>query len=169
MPAKKPAGLNTRHDTAAERAERATGEASMRPAGDLPMKIPREFKKLPVAADTWRRLMRLYCSTEAQIVTAFDRDLLLNLCELAQELSELRAVRASYLKAMGDIDTLIKLDARMERKRALMHAHMQSLYLTPRARAGVAPGEKETPPPPDEFEQLLGDVTEFVNAPKDER
>jgi hypothetical protein len=40
------------------------------------------------------------------------------------------------------------------------------LYLTPRARAGVAPAAAQAEEPPDEMEQLLGEVVTFVNEDK---
>jgi hypothetical protein len=64
------------------------------------------------------------------------------------------------------MDALIKLDARVDRKRAHLHKLRESLYLTPRARAGVAPAAAQAEEPPDEMEQLLGEVVQFVNEGK---
>ena len=70
-------------------------------------------------------------------------------------------------KVIGAFDTVTKLDSRADLKRDLMFKLRQSLYMTPRARAGVAPTSKEPEEPPSELEQLLDDVTGFVNG--DER
>ena len=47
------------------------------------------------------------------------------------------------------------MDARMDGKRKLGLAYEQSLYITPRSRAGVAPPEKEPEPPKSEMDDLL--------------
>jgi hypothetical protein len=59
---------------------------------------------------------------------------------------------------------IVKLDARVDRKRALLHQWRQSLYLTPRARAGVPAQVKEEEEAPDELELLLRDVSESLNS-----
>lgn len=41
------------------------------------------------------------------------------------------------------MEQIVKLDGRIDRKRALIHTLRQSLYLTPRSRAGVTPAERE--------------------------
>ena len=52
-------------------------------------------------------------------------------------------------------DKIVKVDARVDRKRALLLQLRQSLYLTPRSRAGVAPAEKAPEEPEDEMTRLL--------------
>jgi hypothetical protein len=47
------------------------------------------------------------------------------------------------------------MDARLDGKRKLLHSIAQSLYLTPRSRAGVAPPEKEPEKPKSEMDELL--------------
>lgn len=49
------------------------------------------------------------------------------------------------------------LDARLDGKRKLVFSIEQSLYLTPRSRAGVAPPVKEAPEPEDPTEKLLNE------------
>jgi hypothetical protein len=69
------------------------------------------------------------------------------------------------MKVLNAFDTVVKLDARGERKRAILKQYRESLYLTPRARAGAAPAKKETEEKPlDPMEQLLGSVTNYVNG-----
>lgn len=53
---------------------------------------------------------------------------------------------------------IIKLDGRIDRKRALIHTLRQSLYLTPRSRAGVAPAEREEEIR-DEMSKLLDEIS----------
>jgi hypothetical protein len=80
---------------------------------------------------------------------------------------EERAVNLA-LKAVDAFDAVVKLDARTDAKRKTLLAWRQSLYLTPRARAGVAPSEKPKEEPLDPMEQLLGDVTNYVNKNVDQ-
>jgi phage terminase small subunit len=54
-------------------------------------------------------------------------------------------------------DKIIKVDGRVDRKRALLLQLRQSLYLTPRSRAGVAPAEKAPEEPEDEMTRLLNE------------
>ncbi len=60
----------------------------------------------------------------------------------------------TWIKALEAVnwayDKIVKIDGRVDRKRALLLQLRQSLYLTPRSRAGVAPKRKE-PEKPDEF------------------
>jgi hypothetical protein len=67
-------------------------------------------------------------------------------------------------KCLDAFEAVVKLDSRVDRKRSLLLQWRQSLYLTPRARAGAAPEKKEKEETPDPLEQLLGNVTDFVNG-----
>jgi phage terminase small subunit len=115
------------------------------------------------AQKVWRRVMRLYADVEATIVTGLDQDLLIEYCTVVAEVEELNGLRAALA---DDMDALIKLDARVDRKRAHLHKLRESLYLTPRARAGVAPAAAQAEETPDEMEQLLGEVVQYVNEGK---
>lgn len=94
--------------------------------------------------------------------------------ELAQELDGLKAQDEALeekqldlaLRLTNAFDTILKLDARVDLKRAKIHTLRQSLYLTPRARAGVAPEKKEKPEEPDEMEKLLNEAGIFVGDEK---
>lgn len=68
------------------------------------------------------------------------------------------------VRVVGAFDAVVKLDSRVDRKRDLLFKLRQSLYLTPRARAGTAPKRKDAEQPKDELEMLLDDVTDFVNG-----
>ena len=191
MPARKPRDLHNRHDTKADRQARADHESSVDPGGGLPMSAPARLVGHPVAEAAWRRLMRLYSEMEAAIVTRLDMDLLIDYCVLLEQISEIDKMRSvAYavwltlagaheellkrkerdaaaemaVKVTGAFDAVIKLDGRADRKRALALQLRQSLYLTPRARAGVAPAKKEEPEPPDELEQLLNEANGIVHG-----
>lgn len=57
------------------------------------------------------------------------------------------------------LDMIVKLDARIDRKRSLIHTVRQSLYLTPRSRAGVSPAERKEEIK-SEMDKLLDEVIE---------
>ena len=185
MPAAKPVGLNERHSTRAEIEEREAGEESMRPGGRLQASAPSALKGHEVASREWRSLIKLYSGLEAEIVSRLDMAILLDYCILVEQIGELDDLRkmafsgydaakkvltsfeadgvdvklvARAVDAMNTIfDNIVKLDGRVDRKRALLHTLRQSLYLTPRARAGVAPKSKEAEAPKSELDQLLLD------------
>lgn len=75
---------------------------------------------------------------------------------------EERAVQLAS-QALDAFDAVLKLDARADQKRKALHQWRQSLYLTPRSRAGVSPSKKPEEEEIDPMEQLLGQVTDFVN------
>jgi phage terminase small subunit len=191
MPARKPSSLQTRHSTKAEKNARATNEGALTPERSLPQDAPSRLEGHSVAEATWRRLMRTYNELEGTLVTRLDMDLLLDYCILIEQVIELDTMRKSAyetwlgladkhrelakdkqydaaleiaLKVVGAFDAVIKLDGRVDRKRALLLQMRQSLYLTPRARAGVAPAGKPPEEPEDPLEKLLDDVTTTLNA-----
>jgi phage terminase small subunit len=191
MPARKPQGLNVRHDTAAEADARAEAESTVTPERKLPESEPAALADHATAAREWRRLMRLYNSLDVDIVSRLDMGMLLDYCILIEQIGELDKLRAeaiadrelgqaileAYKKQIDDkpdepfdfktfvkaqeavnwaLDKVIKIDGRVDRKRALVLQLRQSLYLTPRSRAGVTPPEK--PPAEqdnDEMSKLL--------------
>ncbi len=179
MPARKPKALITRHETAAEQRERESREAAMRPEQGLPM-APARLEGHAVAAATWRRLIRLYGEIEGEIITRLDMDLLIDYCMLSEQLAEMDKMRASVVAAwqkmmddkadpeavMSAVDTAVKLDGRIDRKRALLFQMRQSLYMTPRARAGVAPAKREEPEEPTDMDQLLAEANELIGNGK---
>lgn len=156
----------------------------MTPKTVLTLKPPIELKGHKTAAGVWARLVGLYFETEGTIVTAFDADLLVKYCLAEEELLELFTLRAEikkiwqthskwlnklkpkdenlkdYFNALSQANALLQrfqgMDARMDGKRKLVFALAQSLYLTPRSRAGVAPTEKEPPEPDNPMGKFLG-------------
>jgi phage terminase small subunit len=192
MPARKPKSLIVRHETAAEKDARIASENALRPAKGLPMNPPARLRDHQVASAAWRRVMRMYAELEGEIVTRLDYDLLVDYCLLIEQVAELDRMRKTAYQAwqmLGDVygklvedgqaeeavkligkmtdafDGVVKLDGRVDRKRDLVFKLRQSLYLTPRARAGVAPAKKEKEAPKDELESLLDDVSNFINGP----
>ncbi len=155
------------------------------------MDAPARLDGRETAAATWRRLMREFAGIEGEIVTRLDMDLLIDYCLLMDQLVELDQMRKSAKEIWeqldearkksltdGDLvgalsiatkvnyafDNIVKLDSRADRKRALLFQMKQSLYLTPRARAGVAPARKEEPVPPDDLEMLLNEANEAIKG-----
>jgi len=196
MPASKPSNLIKRHETAAEKSARESAENAMNSGRQLPQEAPARLTKHKVAAKAWRSMMREYSAIEGVIVTRLDQDLMIDYCILVEQADEIDRLRKSafsvwelaskeYAKAIIDkrsddlmslinrindsFENIIKLDGRADRKRALMLQIRQSLYLTPRSRAGAAPDPKEKEPPPDEMETLLNEVTDFVNGGQGEK
>ena len=190
MPARKPAGLRNRAETKAETAARIANEAALEPERGLSVQAPARLKDHKVAQAAWRRLMRIYGELQATVVTRMDMDLLVDYCILMEQVGELDELRAASFSAWKKLDErwttieadlagkefltaiaqlqsaftdVVKLDGRVDRKRAFLLQLRQSLYLTPRARAAAVPTKKEKPIPPDELEQLLDDVEDSLN------
>jgi phage terminase small subunit len=153
------------------------------PKTELPINPPPELTGHKPAIAVWKRVVRLYAEVEGKIATSFDRDLLVKYCMLEEEVLELGDMRkeiklqwnaqlktAKKMKPTADnmkeyvqlweiVNGLFArfqgMDARLDGKRKLLHALSQSLYLTPRSRAGVAPPTKEPEAPPSPMEQTL--------------
>jgi phage terminase small subunit len=183
MPARKPSSLSTRHDTKKDRSARESAENALNPTTQLTLKPPDALKGHAHARETWRRIVGLYFETQGTIITAFDADVLVKYCLAEEELDELFALRAEikkawtthnkwlsklkptgenlkdYFNALTVASALIQrfqgMDARLDGKRKLIFTLAQSLYLTPRSRAGVAPPEKDPEEPQDEMSKLL--------------
>ncbi len=183
MPARKPKSLNRRHSTKAEKAERESAELAMTPTTKLSESPPAILARHKKAMQTWKRLVGLYFEAEGEIVTAFDEDALAKYCLLEEECLVLEDLRDGvlgdyegihkqlarmkpkgeemkiYYSLLEQVNALLAryqgLDARLDGKRKHVHTLAQSLYLTPRSRAGVAPTEKAKPEAPDETESVL--------------
>lgn len=178
MPKAKPQTLNKSHQTEDEKADRESSEAAMMPTTQLDRHPPALLQKHKPAIATWQRLIGLYTEIEGTIITAFDADLLAKYCLLEEECTWLATKRAevdanaikinkalaktsitqlgaeNYIALLQQYTALTArfqgLDARLDGKRKLLHALAQSLYLTPRSRAGVSPTQK-TKPKADDF------------------
>jgi phage terminase small subunit len=183
MPARKPSTLNKRHDTKADKVQRAAAETAMTPKTELPLKPPVVLNGHKAASATWKRVVGLYNELEGKIATSLDADLVAKYCLLEEEVLELAKMRMDVKKdwetqakaakrikpnpenlkewvAMWNIvnglfQRFQGMDARLDGKRKLLLAISMSLYLTPRSRAGVEPPTKEDPTPKSEMEGLL--------------
>lgn len=155
----------------------------MTPRTLLTGKPPPDLTGHKVAAGVWRRLVGLYNETEGTIITSFDADVLVKYCLAEEELLELSKLRNEikqiwerhckaldkmkpkdedlriYYNALAQANALLQrfqgMDARMDGKRKLVFSLAQSLYLTPRSRAGVAPPEREPEQPKSPMEEML--------------
>lgn len=171
MPAKKTQLLSKRHSTKEEIEQREAAEEAMTPITQLPTDPPPLLQKHKIARETWTRLVGLYFEVKGTLITAFDADLLAKYCILEEECLWLEGKRAevdrnamnlnkrlakikdpkgeqlkTYYQLLEQYNALNArvqgLDARLDGKRKLVHSLAQSLYLTPRSRAGVAPTGK---------------------------
>jgi hypothetical protein len=184
MPARKPKSLITRHDVAADLADRVRAETALTPQTKLPVRPPASMRGHEPARKHWTRLIGLYAEVDGVIATAFDQDLLIKYCLILEECDWLSGIRKQiekayttanklltklkpdpenmekYYLALSQVNALLTrlqgFDARLDGKRKLALALEQSLYLTPRSRAGVAPPEKEQEPEKTEMEKALG-------------
>jgi len=145
MPAKKPVSLHVDDRHRARREARESGEAAAVPGKTLSTRPPKELDGMPIAQRAWRYHVRLYRGIKGVLLTAFDLHVLVEYCRGWEELESLRELRA---KAGGDVELLLKIDARLDRKATRLDNLRSQLFLTPRSRAGVAPAEK----PPEEPE-----------------
>jgi len=117
------------------------------------------------------------------IITSFDKDLLIKYCLLEEECIWLEGIRADieddylsvrsklrrvkpkgnalkdYYNVLGQVNALLArlqgMDARLDGKRKLLHSLAQSVYLTPRSRAGVAPEGREPQKPKNKLTAML--------------
>jgi len=182
MTRSKPSSLVVRAESAADRAVRLAREKAVTPARPLPKNPPAALKDHPTARRAWRYLAARWDETEGTIVTSFDLGIVSNFCLAIEQFAELQKMRdAAYrlwlelseaqsaagpedkislaIKTVYSFDMILKIDARLDRKSDLLHKLGQSLYLTPRSRAGVAPTPQTAAPEPDELEQLLDKLT----------
>lgn len=169
MPAAKPKDLTKRHNTKTDRRKRADGEAAITPVIPLTVTPPSQLSG-EVAIRTWTETIAIYLRLPAAIVSILDLGLLTDYCIANQQLSEIDALRTDAMttydrasKALETVpsstdaktltalinavnfafDELLKLDARCDQKRKMLHTMRQSLYLTPRSRAGYVPPERD--------------------------
>jgi len=161
----KPIGLKTAQYTKAKKERMTENENAMLPDTDLPMNAPSFFENKIIKPETvYKRLMRLYNQLDAIIITALDRDLIVNYCKMIEESSELNILRRQLFDMYSNdpdsvsLSDLLAIDARHDRKVSLINTFAHSLYLTPRARAGVVPDKKEIKIVNDPFEDLLNDL-----------
>lgn len=124
------------------------------------------------AAGVWIRCIGLYLELQTMLATPLDENLLIKYCKAEQQFVEIEQFRnekieelistrekARKIKLTGNVKQLkewrqiqttinemekniASLDARLDAKGKYIHSMQQSLYLTPRSRAGVSPQKK---------------------------
>lgn len=124
------------------------------------------------AAGVWVRCIGLYLELQKMLATPLDENLLIKYCKAEQQFVEIEQFRDEKIKelasirekagkikltsdakqlkewrqvlmAINDMEKNIAfLDARLDAKGKYIHSMQQSLYLTPRSRAGVNPQKK---------------------------
>jgi hypothetical protein len=184
MPAKKPADLIVKHDTKTDQHRREYRQELLTPKQELTNIPPRELTG-EIAQALWMETINSYISLDARIVTAFDCGLLIDYCNTCQQLVEIDYLRSTamsnynkdesalarvlYSKGNMDLqellklinavnkslDEVIKLDARADNKRKVIHIFRQSLMLTPRSRGGISPDEKPQEKPQSEMAKII--------------
>lgn len=146
MPAKKPIDLHADYGHRARYERRKRAEESTSPKGRIPLNPPVSLRGDSAAAQTWRRLARLYNQLEAKIITRLDLGVFERYCQLRARIDRLQELQsqASGIDQQLQLDRVLLTSIRLENELA------KSLLLTPRSRSGVAPAEqpaKESPPP----------------------
>jgi hypothetical protein len=164
MTAKKPADLIVKHEVKEEKRRRAERAKMLTPRRALSIAAPRKLTG-KVAQAYWRETIRLYMTIDARIVTVLDRGLLVDYCLACEQLQEMDEIRktavADYKRnpAAGNLDDVLRLDARVDAKRKLVHTLRQSLMLTPRSRSGVGPADKQPEEAPSEMALIIDGKT----------
>lgn len=130
-------------------------------------------KRYRYAAAVWVRCVGLYLELQNVLATPLDENLLIKYCKAEQQFVEIEQMRDEKIldlktakekakkvkltgdaernkawqqiwRVIGDIEkSIATLDARLDAKGKYIHSMQQSLYLTPRSRAGVAPKNKQ--------------------------
>lgn len=181
MPARKDSSLNKRHVTKSEEKTRKSAEAAVKPKTQISAKPPAMLKGHKIACAVWTRTIKLYGETQGTLITAFDETLLMRYCLAVDDLSWWKGLRdevektyraakkklanaktddmQAYYNALSQVNALLArlqgFDARLDGKGKYILSLEQSLYLTPRSRAGAAPEEKEPEKPKSEMDNLL--------------
>ena len=155
----------------------------MQPRTALTRKPPAALVGHKTAIATWKWAIGLYSEVEGRIATAFDENLLIRYClayeQYFHDQNLLKEITEDYRKMLkvvqkiksnpenyGNIAKLWTqvnaigqrmqgMDGRLDNKSKMLHSMEQSLYLTPRARAGVEPPMKEPEQPKSEMEKVL--------------
>jgi len=175
MAAKKPLSL---HSNPAKKGkayvkEREAAENAFQTKKNLSIRPPAALKGRKIAESVWRRLVRALNELENSPVNRLDTDILTIYCILTEELSELDQMRQAtwqaWLKKEGEgkgktenkpgqdnlVEQMTKIDGRRDRKLGLLHQISQTMYLTPRSRAGVMPKAKQPFQEKDDLDKLL--------------
>jgi hypothetical protein len=184
MAAKKPVDLIVRHETKDTKQRRLSLENDLTPKKGLTVRAPAQLTG-NVERQVWQETIKLYLSLDARIVSVLDRGLLIDYCTACQQRQEIDDMRTSamsnYLKSEAILqqvelskqevepkvmlrliaavargaDAVLKLDARADNKRKMIHTLRQGLMLTPRSRGGVSPEDKPKKEPQSEMAMII--------------
>jgi hypothetical protein len=185
MPAKKPRDLIVRDETNAMRNQREAQADALTPDRSLGIWEPKELtgdKARETWRKTVRLYLTLDARIASVLDKPLLIDYC-NVTEQQQEIDDMRATAILNYKANVAIltkllekesdkvdakelaklnvavnqcyDAVLKLDARADQKRKLLHSYRQSLLLTPRSRGGVNPNDKPKEEPQSEMDKLL--------------
>ncbi|MGA2504214.1 MAG: hypothetical protein ABSG01_09010 [Anaerolineales bacterium] len=185
MPARKSKDLIVRHEIKADRTQRAEHEAALTPRKPLTVKAPAELTgaisqavwketvslyftlDARIVSILDKGLLIDYCIASEQLAqidglrsTAMDNynkdQITLNkIYNSKKQDIDVKALLLLINSVNGAMDEIIKLDARVDAKRKMILAMRQSLYLTPRARAGAIPNEKPAEKPKSATDLLI--------------
>lgn len=161
MPASKPVALQVGHDGPDELRQRAENEAAMTAPEGIPEEPPERLAGHPAAQAEWHRLVEMYSKIDARIVGSLDVSLLVSYCITEEQCQQLDVMRARVFEQWQETDNtelynaLLRLDARVDRKRAALLQMQERLYMTPRARAAATPESKKPEEPESEMERIL--------------
>ena len=167
MPVAKPIKLQRRHNTNAEKAQRAAAEQAMK-TGENWRESP-EVKAEPVAHQQWLRLRKLYKKIGIEIIDALEENLINDYCLEVARAERLRREEEQTI-ALCESEDAGSPDWRqhmllLDRVRGRIHASNgalqrmgRALLLDPQSRlqaAAKAPPKEE---PEDPFEVIVGGV-----------
>jgi hypothetical protein len=96
MPAKKPADLIVRDETKADRQLREEQANALTPSRELGVWVPVEVVGAR-ARSTWRETIRLYKTLDARIASVLDKGLLIDYCNVSEQLSEIDDLRTAAM------------------------------------------------------------------------
>jgi phage terminase small subunit len=112
MPPRKPANLIVRNETKNEENQRISGQKAVTSDTRLPTTAPKELRAHKVAKEVWRRLVREDNKLESPLMSAQDRDLLVDLCLASEEEEQIIQMRNAARE-----DWLARRQAAIEHRR----------------------------------------------------
>lgn len=140
MPAPIDLEMTRKHYTKREKTEKKKAKKASTPT--VRIKVPAIIKGNQAFLSRWKDVLKLYKGTT--LLNALDADL------LARYVIEKYNLEALYLRredetVQNDMETLLKLETRIEGKTKMLNQMAAALYMTPRARAGAVPKTAEKP------------------------
>lgn len=131
-----------KHWTKEEIEKKQKAKASVMPS--VKLKPPAAVRDNVVYYAKWKDIVKLYKGTE--LLNALDTGLLARYCIESVKLQRLYDLRDDLYNGDSDdfsIDTLLKVETRIDSKTKMLNSMALSLYMTPRARAGAIPNQPD--------------------------